>query len=43
MHRRGGSDASRVDRAVRGDIIDLAAANADVLELEVVEAGQIGA
>src|SRR6266436_2705008 len=31
IHRRDGPDASRVDRAVRGDVVDLAARNADVL------------
>src|SRR6266516_1287553 len=43
MHRRGGSDTSRVERAVRGDVVDLAARNADVIEFEVIEVGQIGA
>src|SRR6266481_1569559 len=38
----GGSDASRVDRTVRGDVVDLAARNADVLELPVIEVRQIG-
>jgi hypothetical protein len=31
IHRRDGSDASRVDKAVRGDAVDFAARNADVL------------
>jgi hypothetical protein len=30
-HPFGGSDASRVDTLVRGDVVDLAARNADVL------------
>src|SRR6266496_1217671 len=42
MHRRGGSDTSWVDRAVGGDVVDFAARNADVLEFEVIEVGQIG-
>ena len=31
----GGPDSSRVDRSVRGDVVDLAARRADVLELLV--------
>ena len=37
-----GSDTARVDRAVGGDVVDLAARNADVLEFEVIETGQVG-
>jgi hypothetical protein len=33
---KGGSDASRINGAVRGDVVDLAARNADVLELPVI-------
>jgi hypothetical protein len=32
---KGGSDASRIDGAVRGDVVDLAARNADVLKLPI--------
>src|SRR6266436_7676645 len=42
MHRRGGSDTSWVDRSVGGDVVDFAARNADVIEFEVIEVGQIG-
>jgi hypothetical protein len=34
--------AARIDGAVRGDIVDLTARNADIPEFQVVEAGQIG-
>jgi hypothetical protein len=40
---QGGSDAPRIDRGIRNDVVDLAARNADVLELPVIQTAQIGA
>src|SRR6516164_3224699 len=39
----GGSDASWVDRAVRGDVVDLAARSPHIHQLFVVQAAQGGA
>src|SRR6266478_5295431 len=38
----GGSDASRVDTSVRGDIVDLAARSTDIHELPVTWVAQCG-
>jgi hypothetical protein len=38
----GGSDASRVDGAIRGYVIGLAARNADIEDLPVTRVTQIG-
>jgi hypothetical protein len=38
----GGSDASRIDTSVRGDIVDLAARRTDIHELPVTQVAQGG-